>query len=321
MGLTGLSFAWRFAARTWGLPPEIGQIIGIVAIAAFLALTVAYIIKLIRFPQTVRSEFDHPVSVSFFGAVLISLLLLPGVIRQYNLVLAEWVWGVGAILMFLFAWLVLRKWLDKQQDPGNAMPAWIIPIVGTLDVPIIGTQLPIPGVHEICLVFYGIGIIFAIIILTIIISRLFFQPPLPEALQPTLLILVGPFAVAFSGYEGLTGHQDMIASIFYYFDLFILLLFGSKIFLLPRCCPFRVTWWAVSFPMVAITIAAFRYAEFNEAPVFKVIAGVLLSVSSFVILYLFIQTFYKIFTGTLFLVNAAAEKATAQLHEPSNAGK
>ncbi len=316
MGLTGLSFAWRLAARTWSLPAYIHEVIGWLAIALFLVLSVSYLIKLKRYPELVKAEFSHPVSVSFFGTILICLLLLPGILRQYNLLLAEWVWGIGAALQFFFAWMVIRKWLDSRQDPGNALPAWIIPVVGTLDVPIVGTQLPIPGVHEICLLFYGIGLLFALVLFTLIFSRLIFQPPLPEAIQPTLLILVGPFALAFSGYEGLTGIQDMMASIFFYFGLFILLLMGSKIFLLPECCPFRVTWWAVSFPLVAITIAAFHYAEFNDAAVFKLLAGILLILSTIVILYLLVQTFSKIIKGKLFLDDPGAEKATAQLHEP-----
>lgn len=321
MGLTGLSFAWKLAGHMWGAPDGISQVIGVISIVLFIVLGAAYFIKLRRYPQLVKAEFDHPVSISFFGTVIICLLLIPGILRQYNLALAEWIWGTGAVLMFLFAWKVLRKWLDNRQDPGNALPVWIIPIVGTLDVPIVGAQLPIPGIHEICLLFYGIGILFAIVLFTMIVSRLFFQGPLPEAIQPTLLILVGPFALAFNGYEALTGHQDMMASIFFYFGLFLLLLTGSKIFLLPKCCPFRVTWWAVSFPLAAITIAAFHYAELNNAWVFKAIAGILLTFSTSIILYLLVQTFGKIIKGNLFLDNVAAEKATAQLHEPVTTGK
>jgi tellurite resistance protein len=299
----------------------INEAIGVIAIVLFLVLAVAYLIRIKRYPQLVKAEFNHPVSVSFFSTIIISLLLLPGILRQYDLLLAEWVWGIGAILMFLFAWMVMRKWLDNRQDPGNALPAWVLPVAGTLNVPIVGTQLPIRGVNEICLLFYGIGILFAIILTTIVISRLFFQPALPEAVQPTLLILVATFALVFSDYVGLTGRQDITASIFFYFDLFLLLLFGSKIVLLPKCCPFRVSWWSVSFPLTAITVAAFHYAEFNDAWIFKAIAGILLTMSTFVILYLLIQTFTKIIKGDLPLDNAAAEKATEQLHEPVAEGK
>jgi len=321
MGLAGLSVSWKLAAQTWRAPGWIGEVIGVIAIVSFLVLAAAYLIKVIHYPLLAKAEFSHPVSVSFFATIPISLLQIPGILRQYDLLLAKWVWGVATVLMFLFAWIVMRKWLDNRQDPGNALPAWVLPVAGTLNVPIVGVHLPIAGVYEICLFFYGIGILFAIILTTIVISRLFFQPAIPEAIQPTLLILVATFALAFSDYEGLTGRQDIMAGVFFYFALFLLLLFGSKIFLLPKCCPFRVTWWSVSFPLAAITVAAFHYAEFSDGRFFKVLAGILLTISTFVILYLLIQTLTKVFKGYLFLEDAAAEKATEQLHEPQAEGK
>jgi tellurite resistance protein len=322
MGLAGLSVSLGLAARTWGLPLWIDKTIGMIAIVLFLVLAVAYLIKIKRYPRLVKREFNHPVSVSFFATIPISLLQIPGILRQYDLLLAEWVWGIAAVLMFLFAWMAMRKWLDSRQDPGNALPAWVLPVAGSLNVPIVGGYFPIRGVNEICLLFYGIGILFAIILTTIIISRLFFQPAMPAEVQPTLLILVATFALAFSDHVGLTGRKDIFASVLFYFDLFLLLLFGSKIFLLPRCCPFRVSWWSVSFPLTAVTIAAFHYAEFNDAWLFKTIAGTLVTISTFVILYLLIQTFSKISKGDLFLDDAAAEKATEQqLHEPVAEGK
>lgn len=316
MAFSGLSFSWGWAEKTWGLPGWIKNFCGALALISFIVLSITYVLKWIKFPELVRTEFRHPVSISFFGTFIISLLLLPGIILPYSVALATAVWCCGAALIFAFAWIVLRKWMDHQQEPASALPAWIIPVVGTLDVPIVGYRLPITGIHEICLVFFGAGLIFSIILLTIIISRLLFLAPLPEALQPTLLILIGPFTLAFSGYESLTGVQDMVACIFYYFDLFLLLIVGSKIVLLPQCCPFRVTWWSVGFPLVAITIASFRYASNKKNPVYENIPGILLTVSTLIIVYLLCQTLYRLFTHQLLLPNPSNEKATQQL-EPA----
>jgi tellurite resistance protein len=310
MGLTGLSFCWGWAEKAWNFPAVIKTIIGAFAVVAFLVLTVAYIIKWMKYPEMIKKEIQNPVAVSFFATFIISLLLIPGILLPYSANAAVIIWSSGAVLMLLFAWFVLRKWLDNTQEPGAAMPAWIIPIVGTLDVPVVGYRLPIPGIHEICLVFFGIGLVFSVIFLTIIISRLIFQPQLPEALQPTLLILIGPFALAFSVYQSLAEMPDIPASVFFYFDLFLLLIFGSKIFLLAACCPFRVTWWAVGFPLVAFTIAAFRYASQKHAVIFQIIPAVMLAVSTGVIAYLLVQTIYKIITGRFILKTPSAEQAT-----------
>ena len=298
MGLCGLSFAWRIAHEIWQTPVIISEISGLMAVLAFIILTVTYLLKCTRYMPLVKTEFNHPTSICFFATFIISLLLLPGVLLHYSPQLALGLWCIGAILMFLFAWLVLKKWLDHQQDPGNASPAWVLPVVGTLDVPIIGNHFSFPGSREICLLFFGIGLLFAVILLVIIISRLFFQPPLPEPVQPTLLILTGPFALAFTSYIGLSGTQDITAAVFLYFNLFLLLLLASKILLIPKSCPFRVSWWSVSFPLAATTIATLNYTRHTMAIGHQLVAGLLLTVTTFVIGYLLILTITKIIKGT-----------------------
>jgi tellurite resistance protein len=103
--------------------------------------------------------------------------------------------------------------------------------------------------------------------------------------------------LAFNGYEGLTGMQDIAASSFFYFCLFLLLIFGSKIFLLPKSCPFQVSWWSVSFPLAAVTVACFRYAQKQPDTGHWILAACLLATATFVILYLFVQTILQIWTG------------------------
>jgi len=312
MAITGLSFSWEWAEKLFSVPPVIQKIFGGMAIFLFAVLTIAYLLKWRKYPALVKTEFEHPVSISFFGTFIISLLLIPGLVLPYSANLAVCIWCLGAVLMFVFTLFVLRKWLDHQQDAGSALPAWIIPVVGTLDVPVVGYRLPITGIHEICIAFFGIGLIFSFILITIIVSRLLFQPPLPETLQPTLLILIGPFALAFSVYESLTGVQDLVASVFFYFDLFLLLLLGSKVLLLGRCCPFRVTWWAVGFPLVAITIASFRFALHKSNPIFNFIPGTLLAISTVTVLYLLFQSIYRLATHQFLLPKSSEQTMQIQ---------
>ncbi len=229
--------------------------------------------------------------------MIISILLIPGILLPYAPVIADVLWLLGMILIFLFAWFVLRKWMGSQQLPESAMPVWVLPVTGTLNVPIVGNSLKFAGAHEFCLMFFGFGIIFIIILMTIIISRLFFQAPVAASAQPSLLILVAPFALAFNGYEGLSGVQDIPASAFFYFCLFLLLIFGSKVVLLPKCCPFQVSWWSVSFPLSAVSVACLQYAQKQPDSIHWVLAAVLLSVTTLVILYLLIQTIYQIWSG------------------------
>ncbi|HVU94412.1 MAG TPA: SLAC1 anion channel family protein [Puia sp.] len=296
MGLTALCFAWRLASQLWRLGSAVPETIGVVAIVAFVVVTLAYLVKWHRYPESVVAEFDHPVSVAFFSTFIISLLLIPGILLPYAPALADTIWLLGVLLIFLFAWFVLRKWLGKQQMPESAMPAWVLPVTGTLNVPIVGSFLRFNGAHETSVMFFGIGILFIVMLMTMIFSRLFFQAQLTAIAEPSLMILAAPLALAFSGYEGLQGVQDLTASAFFYFCLFLLLLFGSKIFLLPRTCPFHVGWWSVSFPLASVTVASLRYSQGAPDVLHRALAGVLLAVTTLVILYLLVQTVSQIWS-------------------------
>lgn len=297
MGLCGLSFCWHQIRKENYVFDIISHFFGVLAITCFLVLTIAYSLKWKRYPVLVKEEFENPVSVSFFGTFIISLLLLPGVLMEWFPLLAITVWCVGALSMFLFAWYVLHQWINQTKDPVQAQPAWIIPVVGTLDVPIVGLQLPIHGNTVICLFFFSIGFFFALVLLTLLISRLLFVPLAP-AQQASLLILVGPFALAFSGYEMLN-RPDMFSTGIFYADIFLFLLLGNKLLLLQKTCPFRFGWWAISFPLTAVTLAAFRYNRNHKGFLPLSFSLVLLLLSTAVILYLLYQTIWRIVTDQL----------------------
>jgi tellurite resistance protein len=108
-------------------------------------------------------------------------------------------------------------------------PAWFIPAVGNILVPIVGI---IHAPAEISWFFYSIGFFFWIILLIIFFNRIIFHSPLPEKLLPTLFILIAPPAVGFVSLVKLTGEVGDFSKILYYFGLFLtlLLMFQFNIF-------------------------------------------------------------------------------------------
>ncbi|MEO8938396.1 MAG: hypothetical protein ABI277_09355 [Burkholderiaceae bacterium] len=138
MGLTGLSAAWHLASVRYGVPEAISSVIGAVAILVFVAVSCGYVVKWISAPDAVRAEFAHPIAGNLFGTFLISLLLLPIVIGRVSRPLAQGMWIIGAVGMVVFAWLIVDRWLGNRQQAAHATPAWIVPVVGMLDIPLAG---------------------------------------------------------------------------------------------------------------------------------------------------------------------------------------
>jgi tellurite resistance protein len=258
MGLTGLSVAWHFANLLFGAPRWISDVIAFAAMTAFVLIGGAYAIKTLSAPDVVRAEFTHPIGGNLFGTVLISLLLLPILLASISLVLARIVWALGAVGMLVFAWLMVDRWLRNRQLLAHATPAWIVPVVGMLDVPLAVPSLSLTSLHGVMVLALAVGLFFAIPLFTLIFSRLLFEPPLPDALQPTLMILLAPFAVGTSTYFVTTGQLDLLDQSLYALTLFMLLVLVGRFRYLGRCCPFRVSWWAVGFPLAAAAIASLR---------------------------------------------------------------
>jgi tellurite resistance protein len=168
-----------------------------------------------------------------------------------------------------------------------------------LDIPLALPSLGLPSMHGVMVLGLAVGLFFAVPLFTLIFSRLVFEPPLPEALQPSLLILVAPFAVGFSTYVATTGQVDLFAQSLYVLMLFMLSVLLKRLRSLPQCCPFRVSWWAVSFPLAASAIAALRFAAAEPAWTTDVIAWGLLIFATVVIGSLFLRTLAGLVRGEL----------------------
>ena len=299
MGLTGLSVAWRLAHARYGAPAWAADALGAIAVIAFVAIAMGYLVKLATAADAVKAEFRHPIAGNLFGTVLISLLLLPIVLAPVSLALAQVVWVVGAVGMFVFAFLIVTRWMSDRQQVAHATPAWIIPVVGLLDVPLALPALGLPPMPGVMVASLAIGLFFAVPLFTLIFSRLVFEPPMPDGLQPTLLILVAPFAVGMSSYVVTTGAVDLFAESLFMLTLFVLAVLLNRMRYMLVCCPFRVSWWAVSFPLAASAIAALRFAAAQPSLTRDAIALALLALATLVIAGLFARTLYGIARGEL----------------------
>ena len=307
MGLTGLSVAWRLAQQRYGGPEGLALIapaLGWAAGAAFLAVLAGYAVKAATAFGAVRAEFRHPVAGALFGAPLVSLLLLPIPLAPVNLGLARVLWALGAVGMVVFAGFVVSRWMSDRQQVAHAAPTWIIPVVGLLDLPLALPSLGLPHTHGLMVFGLAVGLFFAVPLFTLIFSRLLFEPPLPDALKPSLMILVAPFAVGSSAYQATTGRSDLFSDCLTMLAFFMLAVLLGQLRNLPVCCPFRVAWWAVSFPLAACAIAALRYAAAENGPAADALALALLALATLVIVGLLVRTLFGLARGELRTLSA-----------------
>ncbi|MGQ7887208.1 SLAC1 anion channel family protein [Paenibacillus sp. WC2504] len=297
MGISGLALAWRQASKLFGAPLVIADMIGIIAVLAFIILSIAYISKWVLYPQKVKAEFVHPIMGNFFGTITIAILLLSSVIGTYSHIVGQVVWVIGTVTTLVLCFIIVTRLLNGNIEHGYAVPAWLIPGVGTLDIAVAGGSMPFPWAHEVNLISLAIGGVVALIFLTMILSRLIHHAPMHSGLTPSMLIMIAPFEVGFLGYVNFEQRIDQFASILYYFGLFLFIVLFFKVF--KKSIPFGASWWGVSFPLAALSNAALQYAMFVNSWLLIAVSAVILVVLNIVLIVLFIRTLKALFNGNL----------------------
>ncbi|WP_024787994.1 MULTISPECIES: SLAC1 anion channel family protein [unclassified Lebetimonas] len=291
MGLSGLTIAYAKAFHFLHLPYWPYFILLILDTAAFFCIFITYMIKWIKYPDAIKAEINHPVKSSFIPAISISFLLISIAYMDYAPTISVTFWWIGAWLHLFFTFSVIKFWIRHSFDVKMISPAWFIPIVGNVLVPVAGVDV----VNEyINLFFFTLGIFYWIVLFTIVTYRMIFHHPLPKKLIPTFFILIAPPAVGFISYFRITfGSIDIFSMILYLIGLFTFLLLIAKKSLYTQI-PFFISWWAYTFPLAAITIATtLIYSSFKNCSMYW-FSLLLLAIVTVVVFYVAYKTYLAI---------------------------
>lgn len=257
MGLSGLGLVWHAIEQRWDLDPVVSVLITVLAATIFIILLSSYGLKALRYRDQVMAELGHPVRINFLPTISINLILLGILSRPWLEAWSDILWLSGAALQLLLTVLIVTVWLNSERPPNSLNPAWFIPAVGNVLVPIAAVPA---GFELTAWFFFSVGMFFWVILGAIIFYRLIIGAALEQPMRPTLAILLAPPAVAFLAWLQLSGDDPGAGLMLYFIALMTFLL------LLPQVpgflkLPFFPSWWAYTFPLAAFTAASFRFAE------------------------------------------------------------
>ncbi len=252
MGLSGFAIMFAKAYHLLDMPYFIYLSILFVDTVLFLVIFTAYMFKILLHVEAVKKEFYHPIKSSFMAAISISFLLLSIAYYDFAPTLSILLWYIGTPLQLAFTLIIIRYWIHNDLKIVHSNPAWFIPIVGNVLVPIIGVEAAPMAVS---IFFFSVGMFFWIVLFTIMMNRIVFHHQLAKKLIPTFFIFIAPPAVGFVSYFRITsGSIDMFSMFLYFVALFtfILLLFMVSMYDTKK---FFISWWAYTFPLAAMSIA------------------------------------------------------------------
>lgn len=296
MGMNGLTIAWEKATEIYHLNSAIYTTLLIQSGVIFVVLSGLYLYKGLNFRKALVEEWSNPVRMNFIPAISISLILFAIALMPISTEVSRGVWMLGTVLHLVISLLVINAWLHQEKFEIHHMnPAWFIPAVGNVLVPVAGVPL---GYPEISWFFFSVGMGFWLILMVIVFNRIIFHQPLPGKLMPTLFILIAPPAVGFIAYVKLTGGLDAFGQVLYNFALFLTLLLFSQ---LPRFLrlPFFLSWWAYSFPIAAMSISSMLMGHITHNDFYEKVGLALLLILSLLVAALLVKTFRAVQQGKI----------------------
>lgn len=283
------------------------QAVWVAAAALLAALIIATAVHWVRSPQVARAH-GYDVQMShFYGAPPMAFLTVgAGAILAAHSLLGlrlavdlDWVlWSVGTLTgLVTTVMMPYRLFTQIHVRPDAAFGGWLMPIVppmvsastGALLIPHIASASGRATFFYACFAMFGMSLIAALIIITLIWSRLAHFGSSNSARVPTLWIVLGPLGQSITA-AGLLGQQAHLAiaaplstgmvvfAVLYgvpvwgFAMLWAMIAGALTIRTWRRHLPFSLTWWSFTFPVgVTVTgtirlagqtgLAAFRWAS------------------------------------------------------------
>lgn len=295
MGMSGLTIMYQKAALWLSMSAWIGTVLMGISTLLFCVITLIYVVKYLKYAPAVQKEFSHPIRLNFFAAISISMLMLAIVYKEVYPPVAALFWYPGTVLHFYLTMYTVSFWINRNQELEHSNPAWFIPIVGNLLVPVGGVGF---ASHGILMYFFSCGLFFWIVLFAILLNRIIFHHQLVVKFMPTMFILIAPPAVGFIAYFKMYGTIDAFATILFNLALFftLLLAFMYKNFVKIK---FFISWWAFVFPLAAMAISTMLMYHETKDVVLLGLSYAMVAVTSVVIAVVAYQTVLHIKRGEI----------------------
>ncbi|MDD2652414.1 MAG: SLAC1 anion channel family protein [Sulfurimonas sp.] len=295
MGLSGLTITYQKAALWLDFSALFGEVFMVLTTAVFAVVSLVYLKKFFKYKMAVANEFSHPVRVNFFAAVSISMLMLSIIYKESFPTISAIFWYPGTLLHFYLTMHTIAFWINKNQQLDHSNPAWFIPIVGNVLIPVAGVGFVDIGL---LLYFFSVGMFFWIILFAVLLNRIIFHHQLAVKFMPTLFILIAPPAVGFIAYFKMFGVIDTFALFLFNLALFftLLVLFMYKNFIRIK---FFISWWAFVFPIAAMAISSMLIFHERGSLFLQLLSYVMLGAATVIVIIVAYQTILHIRKGEI----------------------
>lgn len=308
MGTGGLGLACRAATEVLGLAAWWSIVFVAIGAATLGVLLVAYALKWVVHSDAARAELAHPAQLGFAATLPLALCIVAGGLGPFAGPLAHGLWWAGYALLCVVIVGTLARLVAGGIELAHLNTGWMLALVSGVVIPVAGVPL---GYADASRILYGVGILFAPLVIGVVFYRMIVAPPLPPGLRPTWAIFVVPPAMIYLNYSALT---LLPAGFFVDAAYAMAWVFALAISIASRDCPgwpFTPAWWALTFPADALAGAAIRYASAHPGPLSRALAWIALAVAILVVILVLVRTFVALARGILLVGPPASSPSGA----------
>ncbi|HEX4470534.1 MAG TPA: hypothetical protein VH085_01095 [Nocardioides sp.] len=258
-GLAGLAGAWLTLAESGG-SAVVGDVLLAASAAVWILLVVLYLLHGLAETGRFVGDLLDPIASPFASLALITPVLLgaeglyPHAATAGRVVVDVFI----ALVVLLAAWFT-GQWMYGPLEFTKLHPGYFLPsVAGGLVASIGAADVGQPHLAE---AMFGLGVVCWLVIGSMILARLFFQPLLPTPLVPTYAIEVAPAAVATLAYFALRG--DQLAEVPAFLTGYGVLMVLAQVRLLPVFVRLRFmpSFWAFTFSWAAVATAGLHWLD------------------------------------------------------------
>ncbi|XP_028764912.1 S-type anion channel SLAH4-like [Neltuma alba] len=225
-------------------------------------LSILYLLRCLFYFKMVKAEFLHHVGVNYLFAPWISWLLLlqsaPGLAPEtLPYLVLWWVFSVPVVLLDV---KIYGQWFTKGKRflSTGANPTSQLSVIGNL----VGARAAAHmGWRESAVCLFSLGMVHYLVLFVTLYQRLSGGDRLPVLLRPVFFLFFAAPGVASLAWESIVGGFDTASKMLFFLSLFLFTSLICRPMLFRRSMRrFNVAWWAYSFPVTVLAIAATEYA-------------------------------------------------------------
>ena len=222
---------------------------GICGVFSLFLLTLI-IMKLCKYPQDVKKDFQNPITAGVSGTCTMGLMLLATYIKPSMMPVAFGVWCAAVILHFILIVYFTAKFVCHF-ELKNVFTVWYIVYVGIATAAV---SAPAFGQEVFGTFCFWFGFV-SLIVLLILVTVRYVKIPVPDPAKPLICIYAAPMSLCVAGYVGSVAPKSvefllgmcLVANLIYVFALI-----QSFHYITKRFYP---SWAAFTFPFVITAIA------------------------------------------------------------------